>query len=53
MRLTRSGPSRQEKPGLQLADGSRIDASAFGEDWGERFLDTDGLRRLAAWANPP
>jgi 2-keto-4-pentenoate hydratase/2-oxohepta-3-ene-1,7-dioic acid hydratase in catechol pathway len=50
MRLIRFGPSGHEKPGLQLGDGSRIDASAFGEAWGERFFETDGLRRLAAWA---
>ena len=50
MKLIRFGPPGGEKPGLQLADGARIDASAFGEDWGERFLETDGLRRLAAWA---
>ncbi len=50
MKLIRFGPPGREKPGLQLADGSRIDASAFGEDWGERFFDTDGLRRLAGWA---
>lgn len=50
MKLIRFGPPGGEKPGLQLQDGARIDASAFGEDWGERFLETDGLHRLAAWA---
>jgi len=50
MKLIRFGPPGHEKPGLQLADGSRIDASGFGEDWGERFLESDGLRRLADWA---
>jgi len=50
MKLIRFGPKGAEKPGLQLADGARIDASGFGEDWGERFLETDGLARLARWA---
>lgn len=50
MKLIRFGPPGAERPGLQLADGTRIDASGFGEDWGERFLEQDGLRRLAAWA---
>ena len=51
MKLIRLGPKGAEKPGLQLPDASRIDASAFGEDWGERFLETDGLARLARWAD--
>ena len=50
MKLIRFGPPGGEKPGLQLPDGVRIDASGFGEDWGERFLEADGLRRLAGWA---
>jgi 2-keto-4-pentenoate hydratase/2-oxohepta-3-ene-1,7-dioic acid hydratase in catechol pathway len=50
MKLIRFGPPGREQPGLQLADGTRVDASAFGEDWGEAFLERDGLRRLAAWA---
>jgi 2-keto-4-pentenoate hydratase/2-oxohepta-3-ene-1,7-dioic acid hydratase in catechol pathway len=50
MKLIRFGPPGSEKPGLQLPDGARIDASGFGEDWGERFLETDGLARLARWA---
>jgi 2,4-diketo-3-deoxy-L-fuconate hydrolase len=50
MKLMRFGPKGAEKPGLQLPDGARIDASAFGEDWGEHFLEKDGLARLARWA---
>ncbi|MFI4944214.1 MAG: fumarylacetoacetate hydrolase family protein, partial [Burkholderiales bacterium] len=50
MKLIRFGQPGREKPGLQLGDGARIDASGFGEDWGERFLETDGLARLAGWA---
>jgi 2-keto-4-pentenoate hydratase/2-oxohepta-3-ene-1,7-dioic acid hydratase in catechol pathway len=50
MKLIRFGAPAAEKPGLLLADGTRLDASAFGEDWDERFLGGDGLARLAAWA---
>jgi 2-keto-4-pentenoate hydratase/2-oxohepta-3-ene-1,7-dioic acid hydratase in catechol pathway len=51
MKLIRFGNPNQEKPGLILADGSWIDASAFGEDYGGQFLGGDGLERLAAWAD--
>jgi 2-keto-4-pentenoate hydratase/2-oxohepta-3-ene-1,7-dioic acid hydratase in catechol pathway len=50
MKLIRFGLPGAEKPGLVLPDGARVDASAFGSDWDERFLGGDGLARLAAWA---
>jgi 2-keto-4-pentenoate hydratase/2-oxohepta-3-ene-1,7-dioic acid hydratase in catechol pathway len=50
MKLIRFGDPGRERPGLQLEDGSRIDASAFGEDWNEAFFAGDGLRRLREWA---
>src|SRR5258707_661662 len=50
MKLIRFGLSGQEKPGLLLAGGRRIDASAFGSDYDEKFFGSDGLTRLAAWA---
>ena len=50
MKLIRFGSPGAEKPGLLLQDGTRVDASAFGSDWDERFLGADGLPRLAAWA---
>jgi 2-keto-4-pentenoate hydratase/2-oxohepta-3-ene-1,7-dioic acid hydratase in catechol pathway len=50
MKLIRFGPPGRERPGLELRDGTRVDASGFGEDWGERFLETDGIARLARWA---
>ncbi len=50
MKLIRFGNIGQEKPGLQLEDGRRIDASGFGEDYNEAFLGGDGLTRLAKWA---
>jgi 2-keto-4-pentenoate hydratase/2-oxohepta-3-ene-1,7-dioic acid hydratase in catechol pathway len=50
MKLIRWGQAGQEKPGLELPDGGRVDASSFGEDYGETFFATGGLDRLAAWA---
>jgi 2,4-diketo-3-deoxy-L-fuconate hydrolase len=50
MKLIRFGNPGEEKPGLQLDDGRRIDASAFGSDYDEKFFGGDGLERLAAWA---
>ncbi len=51
MKLIRFGEPGQEKPGLQLPDDRRIDASAFGEDYTEQFFATNGLTRLQAWAD--
>ena len=51
MKLIRFGEPGAEKPGLQLSDGTRIDASAFGEDWNEAFFGNDGLSRLKTWAD--
>ena len=51
MKLLRHGQTGSEKPGLQLEDGSRIDASGFGQDWDERFFaDPANLDRLRDWA---
>ncbi len=50
MRLIRYGAQGSERPGLLLADGTRVDASGFGQDWDERFFGSDGLSRLADWA---
>lgn len=49
MKLIRFGEDGQEKPGLMLAEGTRMDASAFGEDYNEAFFATDGLSRLREW----
>ncbi len=48
MKLIRFGLPGQEKPGV-VTDAGMFDVSAFGEDFGERFLETDGLHRLAQW----
>lgn len=49
MKLIRFGPANEEKPGVVLPEGKRIDVSVFGEDFGESFFATDGLRRLKQW----
>jgi 2,4-diketo-3-deoxy-L-fuconate hydrolase len=49
MKLIRFGKAGQEKPGLELSNGKRIDTSAFGEDYTEQFLANDGIARLKAW----
>jgi 2-keto-4-pentenoate hydratase/2-oxohepta-3-ene-1,7-dioic acid hydratase in catechol pathway len=48
MKLIRFGLPGAEKPGIVTAEGT-FDVSAFGEDFGEKFFETDGIQRLAAW----
>lgn len=51
MKLLRFGSPGSETPGLQLDDGTRIDASGFGMDWDEAFFaDPENLGRLRSWA---
>ena len=50
MKFIRFGKPGAERPGLLLADGARVDASAFAHDWDEAFFGAGGLSRLAAWA---
>jgi len=45
MKLFRFGAPGKEKPGV-LVNDKLLDASGFGEDYGETFLETDGLTRL-------
>jgi 2,4-didehydro-3-deoxy-L-rhamnonate hydrolase len=49
MKLIRFGEQGQEKPGVLLKDGIRIDASAIGSDYDEDFLDQGGLKELGSW----
>src|SRR5437016_13788865 len=49
MKLIRFGPPGEERPGLILPDGRRIDASGFGADYDQLFFESDGLARLARW----
>lgn len=46
MKLIRYGEPGKEKTGIIVND-KRYDTSAFGEDYDERFFETDGLNRLA------
>ncbi|HRK52991.1 MAG TPA: fumarylacetoacetate hydrolase family protein [Cyclobacteriaceae bacterium] len=48
MKLFRFGEKGKEQPGV-LIDGKLCDASAFGEDYGEAFFESNGLNRLQAW----
>lgn len=49
MKLFRFGAFEQEKPGVELSDGKKLDVSAFGEDYNEKFFATDGVTRLSEW----
>lgn len=49
MKLIRFGKAGNEKPGVQLSDGRRIDVSDFGQDYDERFFEQDGIERLTNW----
>src|SRR5256885_13383866 len=49
MNLIRFGRPGEERPGLILPDGRRIDASGFGTDYDEAFFGSGGLERLARW----
>jgi 2,4-didehydro-3-deoxy-L-rhamnonate hydrolase len=50
MKLLRFGEPGKEKPGVLMND-EIIDVSSFGEDFGEKFFETDGLTRLTKWLN--
>ena len=51
MKLIRFGPIDQEKPGVILPDGDRIDVSAAVSDYNEAFFASDGIIRLAEWVS--
>ena len=46
MKLIRFGEAGKEKTGV-IINNKRFDTSAFGEDYDERFFETDGLKRLS------
>ncbi len=48
MKLIRFGEPGKEKTGVIIND-KKYDTSAFGEDYDERFFETDGLSRLSAF----
>lgn len=49
MKLIRFGEFENEKPGVELTNGSRIDVSAYISDYNERFFKADGLNKLKKW----
>lgn len=49
MKLFRFGSFEQEKPGVILPNGRKIDVSAFGQDYNEAFFGTNGPARLTDW----
>lgn len=48
MKLLRFGEPGFEKPGILINNEIR-DVSSFGEDFGERFFESNGIKRLADW----
>ena len=49
MKLVRFGERGNEKPGVLLEDGTRVDVSASGMDYDEEFFSGDGVERLRRW----
>lgn len=49
MKLIRFGAINEEKPGVLLANGTKIDVSAFGQDYDEAFFGSNGINTLQAW----
>ena len=49
MKLLRFGEPGKEKPGI-LSNNEILDVSSFGEDFGEKFFETDGIQRLKKMA---
>tara|TARA_B110000908_G_scaffold172343_1_gene239195 strand:+ start:958 stop:1812 length:855 start_codon:yes stop_codon:yes gene_type:complete len=49
MKLIRFGAIGHEKPGVQLANGTKIDVSGFGSDYNEEFFGNGGINKLSEW----
>ncbi len=49
MKLIRHGEPGSERPGLQLANGTRVDASEVTADYDEQFFTNAGLDELKRW----
>lgn len=47
MKLIRFGKVDQEKPGVQLEDGTRLDVSHFVSDYNEEFFQDNGIGQLS------
>jgi 2,4-didehydro-3-deoxy-L-rhamnonate hydrolase len=50
MKLVRMGERGNEKPGLLLNDGTRVNVSSSGMDYNEEFFAGEGVERLHRWA---
>lgn len=51
MKLIRFGEPGEEKPGLQLEDGTRVEIPPGFGDYDESFFGGDGLEELKSWAD--
>ena len=49
MKLIRFGEINKEKPGIIRSNGTKIDVSAFVEDYNEAFFGTNGIEQLKEW----
>lgn len=49
MKLIRFGEQNNEKPGVLMPNGKRLDVSAFGTDYNESFFGNDGIKKLENW----
>jgi 2-keto-4-pentenoate hydratase/2-oxohepta-3-ene-1,7-dioic acid hydratase in catechol pathway len=49
MKLIRFGTVGNEKPGVQLQNGTRIDVSDFIKDYNEEFFGSNGIQNLKKW----
>ncbi|MDA1176862.1 MAG: fumarylacetoacetate hydrolase family protein [Bacteroidetes bacterium] len=49
MKLIRFGAINEEKPGVLLADGTKLDVSAFVKDYDEAFFGSNGIDNLRVW----
>jgi 2,4-didehydro-3-deoxy-L-rhamnonate hydrolase len=49
MKLIRFGVEGNERPGVQLANGTRLDVSGFGRDYDEGFFGGTGIEDLKEW----
>ncbi len=49
MKLIRFGVEGNERPGVQLDNGTRLDVSGFGRDYDEDFFGGTGIEDLKEW----
>ncbi|WP_437398732.1 fumarylacetoacetate hydrolase family protein [Flagellimonas lutimaris] len=49
MKLIRFGSVNEERPGVELDNGTRMDVSKFGKDYDEAFFGGNGIAELKEW----